>query len=86
MAFCPRTGLDLSAKRAADAGLHHSQLPRPSPHRQHNDRFRAKMDRLVPQWRLDGEELNTAPLSHESRGGVGGFVRYAPRRMDASCV
>lgn len=34
--------------------------------RHHNDRFREYMDRLMPQWRLYREELNRAPLSHES--------------------
>lgn len=34
--------------------------------RRHSDRFRAYMDRFMPQWRLHREELNRAPLSHES--------------------
>lgn len=34
--------------------------------RHHNDRFRDYMDRFMPQWRLHREELNRAPLSHES--------------------
>ena len=33
--------------------------------RDHNDRFRELMDRLMPQWRLHGDELNRAPLAHE---------------------
>lgn len=33
--------------------------------RHHNDRFRAHMDQLIPQWRLHREELNRAPLAHE---------------------
>jgi predicted metal-dependent hydrolase len=34
--------------------------------RHHTDRFRDYMNRLMPQWRLRREELNRAPLSHES--------------------
>lgn len=34
--------------------------------RHHNDQFRECMDRFMPQWRLRREELNRAPLSHES--------------------
>jgi len=34
--------------------------------RHHNDRFREYMDRFMPQWRLHRQELNRAPLSHES--------------------
>jgi predicted metal-dependent hydrolase len=34
--------------------------------RRHNDRFREYMDRLMPLWRSYREELNRAPLSHES--------------------
>jgi len=33
--------------------------------RRHNDRFRALMDRFMPQWRLYRDELNQATLSHE---------------------
>lgn len=33
--------------------------------RQHNERFRDFMDRLMPHWRLLREELNRAPLAHE---------------------
>lgn len=33
--------------------------------RSHNDRFRAFMDRFIPQWRLYRDELNQAPLAHE---------------------
>lgn len=33
--------------------------------RHHNDRFKAWMDRLLPQWRNDRDKLNRAPLSHE---------------------
>ena len=33
--------------------------------RRHGDRFRERMDRLMPQWRLHREELNRAPLAHE---------------------
>jgi len=33
--------------------------------RHHNERFRALMDKVMPQWRLHREELNRAPLSHE---------------------
>ena len=32
--------------------------------RQHNDRFRALMDQLMPQWHLCREELNRTPLGH----------------------
>jgi predicted metal-dependent hydrolase len=33
--------------------------------RHHNDRFKALMDRFMPQWRLYRDELNQAPLTHE---------------------
>lgn len=36
--------------------------------RNHNDRFVAFMDRLLPQWRALRDELNAAPLSHEEWG------------------
>lgn len=34
--------------------------------RHHSDRFRECMDQVMPQWRSRREELNRAPLSHES--------------------
>jgi len=34
--------------------------------RHHNERFRDLMDRLMPSWRLHREELNRAPLAHET--------------------
>jgi predicted metal-dependent hydrolase len=34
--------------------------------RHHNDRFTEYMDRFMPHWRLHREELNRAPLRHES--------------------
>jgi len=34
--------------------------------RHHNDRFKEYMDRIMPKWRLHRDELNRAPLSHES--------------------
>ena len=34
--------------------------------RHHNDRFIAIMDKHLPQWRLHREELNSAPLAHET--------------------
>ena len=34
--------------------------------RHHNERFRALMDTLMPQWRLYKDELNRAPLAHET--------------------
>jgi len=34
--------------------------------RNHNDNFRAYMDRFMPQWRTFREDLNRAPLSHVS--------------------
>ena len=34
--------------------------------RHHNDRFLAMMDKHLPQWRFHRQELNAAPLSHES--------------------
>ena len=34
--------------------------------RHHNERFRALMDALMPQWRLYKDELNRAPLAHET--------------------
>ena len=33
--------------------------------RHHNDRFRAHLDRVMPNWRLYRKELNAAPLAHE---------------------
>jgi len=33
--------------------------------RLHNERFRAYMDRFMPQWRLCRDELNAAPLAYE---------------------
>lgn len=33
--------------------------------RHHNDRFRELMDAALPQWRLNREQLNRAPLRHE---------------------
>ena len=36
--------------------------------RHHNDRFREWMDRLLPQWKNERDELNRAPLSHEDWG------------------
>lgn len=33
--------------------------------RHHNDRFRALMDRHLPDWRTRRDELNNAPLAHE---------------------
>jgi predicted metal-dependent hydrolase len=34
--------------------------------RHHNDRFVALMNRHMPNWRLHRQELNSAPLNHES--------------------
>jgi len=34
--------------------------------RRHNDRFRALMDRYLPDWRTRRDELNAAPLAHET--------------------
>jgi predicted metal-dependent hydrolase len=36
--------------------------------RHHNDRFRALMDRHLPDWRTRRDELNAAPLAHEEWG------------------
>jgi predicted metal-dependent hydrolase len=36
--------------------------------RRHNDRFRDFMDQFMPQWRLQREVLNKAPLGHEEWG------------------
>jgi len=33
--------------------------------RHHNQRFRALMDKLLPQWRLHRDELNRAPLAND---------------------
>jgi predicted metal-dependent hydrolase len=33
--------------------------------RQHTDRYRALMDKFMPQWRLHRDELNQSPLAHE---------------------
>jgi len=32
----------------------------------HNDRFKAYMDKFIPQWRQYKEELNQLILSHEN--------------------
>lgn len=34
--------------------------------RHHNERFLSSMDHFVPQWRLYRDELNAAPLAHET--------------------
>lgn len=34
--------------------------------RNHNDRFKELMNRFMPQWRLYRDELNRAPLAHET--------------------
>ena len=34
--------------------------------RHHNDRFMSIMDKHLPRWRLHRQELNTAPLAHET--------------------
>lgn len=34
--------------------------------RHHNEAFHARMSRLLPQWRLYRDELNSAPLAHET--------------------
>jgi len=34
--------------------------------RHHNDRFTSIMDKHLPQWRLNQQELNSAPLAHET--------------------
>lgn len=34
--------------------------------RQHNEEFRALLDRFLPQWRLYRDELNQLPLGHEA--------------------
>lgn len=34
--------------------------------RRHNDQFTSLMDKFMPQWRLVRDELNCAPLSHET--------------------
>jgi predicted metal-dependent hydrolase len=34
--------------------------------RRHNERFTALMDKFLPQWRLCRDELNRAPLAHET--------------------
>ena len=36
--------------------------------RHHNERFVARMDELMPTWRLHRDELNRAPLAHEEWG------------------
>ena len=36
--------------------------------RDHNDRFRALMDKFLPQWRTYRDTLNRAPLAHEDWG------------------
>lgn len=33
--------------------------------RHHNERFKALLDKFIPQWRLYRSELNQAPLAHE---------------------
>jgi predicted metal-dependent hydrolase len=34
--------------------------------RHHNDRFISLMDRHLPHWRLHQQELNPAPLTHDT--------------------
>jgi len=34
--------------------------------RLHNEQFKERMDRLMPQWPLHRETLNRAPLAHEN--------------------
>jgi predicted metal-dependent hydrolase len=34
--------------------------------RHHNDRFTTLMDKFLPNWRLHRDELNSAPLAHET--------------------
>lgn len=34
--------------------------------RHHNERFKALMDKFMPQWRIYRDDLNRAPLSHET--------------------
>ena len=34
--------------------------------RKHGERFRARMDEILPMWRYHREELNKGPLSHQS--------------------
>jgi len=34
--------------------------------RGHNDRFKSIMDQQLPHWRLHRQELNSAPVGHES--------------------
>jgi len=34
--------------------------------RKHGDEFRKLMDHSLPQWRLIRDELNSAPLAHET--------------------
>jgi predicted metal-dependent hydrolase len=36
--------------------------------RRHNDRFRERMDSMMPSWRHYRDELNRAPLAHEEWG------------------
>ena len=36
--------------------------------RHHNDRFVAMLDAALPKWRSTRDELNVAPLAHESWG------------------
>ncbi len=36
--------------------------------RHHNEKFRAYMDKFLPQWPMHREELNRAPLAHEDWG------------------
>jgi predicted metal-dependent hydrolase len=36
--------------------------------RHHNERFLAILDKHMPQWRLHRQELNSAPLAHETWG------------------
>src|SRR5262249_12312661 len=38
----------------------------PLRERHHNDRFLAILDEYLPQWRLRRQQLNSAPLAHET--------------------
>lgn len=42
--------------------------------RHHNERFKAYIEQFMPQWRLHRDELNRAPLSHETRSYGSGVL------------
>jgi hypothetical protein len=62
-----RIGLNLELAKKPPECLEYVVVHEPAHllGRHHNERFLALMDWVMPQWRLHGETLNSAPLAHE---------------------